>query len=120
MEHVRPYQKLIVWKEAHALCLFTYATMKSFPSDERFRLVDQMCRSSSSVPTNIAEGSVRNSTKERAQFYQIATTSLEELHYQFFLARDLGYISAEQYSTADDHVQRVSYLLTKLKQSLRS
>jgi len=119
MKHVRPYEKLIVWQEAHKLCLFVYSTTKTLPADERFRLIDQMCRAGSSVPTNIAEGSVRNSKKERAHFYQIAAGSLEELHYHFVLARDLKYIDADIFLIADNSIQRISYLLSKLKLSLR-
>ena len=54
--HVRPYEKLIVWQEAHKLCLRALDLTGKFPKDERFRLVHQMCKSAYSVPMNIAEG----------------------------------------------------------------
>ena len=116
--HIRPYEKLIVWQEAHALCLWIYKLTPKFPKDERFRLVTQMCKSSYSVPTNIAEGSGKKSIKEREHFYEIASCSLEELHYQSRLVRDLGYINDEEFRQADDHIQRVSYLLMRLRKSL--
>lgn len=50
----RPYEKLVVWKEADILCLFTYDVTRHFPQDERFCLVQQMRKSSYSVPMNIA------------------------------------------------------------------
>lgn len=117
--HERPYEKLIVWQEAHQLCLHTYHTTRTFPPEEKFGLVSQMRRSSSSVPTNIAEGSIKSSKKDRAHFYEMAAASLEELHYQHLLTRDLGYIAMKEFTEADDHIQRVSYLLTKLTSSLR-
>ncbi|MDD5469591.1 MAG: four helix bundle protein [Candidatus Peribacteraceae bacterium] len=111
----RPYQKLIVWKEAHSLCLWIYGITKQFPGDERFRLVDQMCRAASSVPMNIAEGSGKSSNKERARYYETALCSLEEVHYQCVLARDLQYMKGEQFDDADDRIQRVSFLARKLR-----
>jgi four helix bundle protein len=118
--HVRPYEKLIVWQEAHKLCLWIYELTKSFPKDERFRLVNQMCRSSYGIPMNIAEGNSKMSRKEKAHFYEIALGSLEELHYQCVLAKDLKYISESQFTEGDDAIQRVSYLLTKLRKSFVS
>lgn len=106
---------MITWQESHKLCLWIYSATKTFPSNERFRLIDQMCRAASSVPANLAEGSIKPSMKERARFYSIAHTSLEELHYYCLLARDLGYFTNEQFSKTDDHIQRISYLLHRLR-----
>jgi four helix bundle protein len=115
--HIRPYQKLIAWQEADKLCLWVYKITESFPKTEIYRLVDQMCRSSSSVPTNIAEGSGKKSKKERARYYETSLCSLEELHYQFVLSRNLGYINDAQFAEADDHIKRTSYLLNRLRSS---
>lgn len=79
----RPYQKLIVWKEADALCLFTYQVTKDFPQEEKFALVQQMRRSSYGIPMCIVEGSARSTAKDRKHFMIMAIGSLEELHYQF-------------------------------------
>lgn len=117
--HQRPYQKLVVWEEAHMLCLWAYKCTEKFPQKELYRLVDQMCRSSSSIPTNIAEGSAKSSKKERARYYEISQGSLEEFHYQCVLSKDLGYITDAEFSKVDDMIQRTSYLLVKLKTSCR-
>lgn len=118
--HQRPHEKLIVWQEAHKLCLRVYTMTRTFPPDERYRLVSQMCRSAYGVPMNIAEGNSKRSRKDKAHFYETALGSLEELHYQCFLSRDLAYISEEDFRTFDDHIQRVSFLLTKLRNSFLS
>jgi len=115
---IRPYEKLIVWQEAHKLCLFIFRTTKSFPSVERFSLTTQMRRSSYSVPMNLAEGNARRSQKEHIHFIHISIGSLEELHYQCRLAHDLGYLKSPGMKTANDHLQRTGYLLQKLRQSL--
>ncbi|MDD4318722.1 MAG: four helix bundle protein [Candidatus Peribacteraceae bacterium] len=116
--HQRPHEKLVVWREAHALTLLLYRLTGTFPQEERFGLVSQMRRSSASVPTNIAEGNAKKSNKERHQFFERSLASLEELHYQCRLSRDLGYLSQEYFERLDDHMQRVSYLLTRLKVSI--
>ena len=100
------------------MCLVVYDRTKIFPPDERFRLVDQMCRSSYGVPTNIAEGNMRRTRKDKRHFLDIAISSLEELHYQCVLALDLHYLTPEQFHDADDRIQRISYLLTRLHASL--
>jgi four helix bundle protein len=114
----RPYEKLIVWKEAHLLCVRIYGATASFPSEERFGLTNQMRRSSYSVPMNIAEGNARRSKKDMARFIAIAIGSLKELHYQCCLACDLQYFSQVMLVQMDDHIQRIGYLLQKLRSSL--
>ncbi len=116
--HTRPYEKLIVWQEAHRLCLAAYAMTAKFPSDERYRLINQVCKSAYSVPMNIAEGSGKSSISERRHYYEIASCSLEELHYQTRLALDLKYITREKFLAIEKHIHRVSYLLTQLRKSL--
>ncbi|MEI8230611.1 MAG: four helix bundle protein [Candidatus Peregrinibacteria bacterium] len=113
----RPYQRLVAWKEAHALCLWIYAMTKKYPSCEFFGLVDQMCRSSSSAPTNIAEGSVKESKKEQARFNEIALCSLEEIHYQCLLSFDLHYINAKEKDQSHDHIGRAGFLINRLRAS---
>ncbi|MBM3231715.1 four helix bundle protein [Candidatus Peregrinibacteria bacterium] len=62
-------------------------------------------------------GSTRASGKDRKRFYGIAKGSLEELHYQCLLAADLEYITPETFAAFDAHIQRVSYLLFKIRQN---
>jgi four helix bundle protein len=92
------FEDLKAWQEAHKFVLLVYEITKFFPQEERFRLVDQLCRSVSSVPANLVEGRSRHSKKEYLQFVYQARGSLEESKYHLLLAKDLGYISTEQYS----------------------
>lgn len=118
--HERPYEKLIVWKEAHKLCISTYILTKNFPSSEKFELTKQVRRAAGSVPTNLAEGNSRRYPKDKLRFFNIAHASLEEVHYHFRLSKDLGYISMEIFEKVDDQVQRTSFLLDKLRASIQS
>ncbi|MFH1444426.1 MAG: four helix bundle protein [Candidatus Peregrinibacteria bacterium] len=116
----RPYQRLVAWKEAYELCLILYKMTRKFPSDERFALVSQIRRAASSVPINIAEGNARRSGKDKMHFFLIALGSLEELHCECLLAKDLGYLTQEQFIQCDEHICRVSFLITKLRSSFIS
>lgn len=69
-----------------------YKLTRNFPKDERFRIVDQICRAAISVSTNIAEGTGRHSKKEFLQFLYIARGSVEEIKYLLLLAKDLNYL----------------------------
>ncbi|MEK7137510.1 MAG: four helix bundle protein [Patescibacteria group bacterium] len=114
----RPYEKLVAWQEAFNLCLWIYELTKKFPSEEKFALVSQMRRSAYSVPMNLAEGNVKHSKKDKARFFENALASLEELHCQCRIALGLHYITQDDFKKADDHIQRVGYLIYKLRSSL--
>jgi four helix bundle protein len=110
---------LAVWKLAHQLTLEVYMISKKFPSSELYGLTSQVRRSSSSVPTNIIEGQGRQYKKEFIQFLYIAKGSLEEANYQLFLAKDLSYISNEEYNELNILCTRIKMMLYKLIKSLK-
>jgi four helix bundle protein len=74
--------------------LHVYRLTKSFPPDEKFGVTSQLRRAVLSVPTNIAEGSKRQTNPEYARFLNIAEGSLAETEYLLMLSRDLGYLPA--------------------------
>ena len=95
---MRNFLNLEIWEKSHLLTLKIYQITKHFPKDEMFGLTSQMRRSSSSIPTNIAEGCGRNSNAQLANFLQIATGSSSELQYQIILSKDLSYITEEVFN----------------------
>ncbi|MCF7844797.1 MAG: four helix bundle protein [Kiritimatiellales bacterium] len=114
----RPYQDLVVWKEADALCLDVYKLLPIFPPEERYALCAQIRRSATSVPTNIVEGNMKRSDKERLHYLEHAEGSLEELDYQLSLSARLNYITSEQYEKLNNQVGKVSYLLHKFRSGI--
>ena len=62
------YEELNVFKESHKFVLEIYKTTETFPNEEKFRLVNQLIRASYSIPSNIAEGNSRNTTKDYINF----------------------------------------------------
>jgi four helix bundle protein len=69
-----------------------YATTSDFPKEEVYGLTSQIRRNAISIPSNIAEGSARNDTKEFIQFLYIALGSVAELETQLIISKDLGYL----------------------------
>lgn len=86
------HNKLDVWQEAIDFVSEIYIVTKSFPKDEVYGLTNQIRRSAVSIPSNIAEGSTRQSDKEFIQFLYIAMGSLSELETQIIIATNLSYI----------------------------
>ncbi len=116
--HIRPHEKLVVWQRSYELCLHIYALTVLFPKYEVFALSNQMRRSSYSVPMNIAEGNAKRSQKEKLRYFETAQASLEELHVQLRLSFDLHYVERKIFEDTDGMINRVSFLLMKLRKSL--
>jgi len=117
---MKSVEDLDVFKLSHQLALEIYEITKRFPQHEKFGLISQMRRSAYSIPMNLLEGSHRLSKSEYRQFVGIARGSAGEMKYQLLLAKDLKYISTEQYLKFIGMYERVSQMLTKLAQSLNT
>ncbi|HVZ58657.1 MAG TPA: four helix bundle protein [Patescibacteria group bacterium] len=114
------FEQLQAWREAHALALMIYKETNKFPNDEKFRLVNQLCRSASSVPANLVEGNARGHRKEFIQFAYQARGSLEETKYHLLLARDLDYLNSKEYEGLVAQAERTGKLINGLIRYLRS
>ena len=111
---MRDYKKFLVWEKSHQLTLDVYRITISFPKDETFGLISQMKRSSSSIPTNIAEGCGRNSEKDFCRFLYIAFGSANELEYQLLLSTDLKFIDIESGQKLLFQVEEIKKMLNGL------
>jgi four helix bundle protein len=85
------FKNVEAWQHAHQLVLSVYRYSEHFPKHELFGLSSQLRRAAVSVPANIAEGFRKRGNPDKVRFYNIAQGSLEECHYYFILAQDLGY-----------------------------
>ncbi|MGH7885859.1 MAG: four helix bundle protein [Thermodesulfobacteriota bacterium] len=109
---------LKVLNKAHKLVLGIYNITKIFPEEEKYRLVDQLCRASASVPTNIAEGKARKTNKEFIRFLVISRSSVEEVKYLLLLSKDLNYISLDLFTKFIDDYNEIGKMLNGLIKSL--
>ena len=95
--------------------LQVYRLTKNFPPDERYGLTSQLRRAVLSVPTNIAEGSKRQTNPEYARFLNIAEGSLAETEYLMMVSRDLGYLPAAVAKSALAEAEEISKMLHSLR-----
>ena len=108
---MRDFKKFEVWQLSHQLTLKIYTSTKSFPKEEIFGLTSQIRKSFASIGYNISEGSGRNSDKEFANFINIALGSSNEAENQLILAKDLDYITKNDYQ---DFFNELTILKKKL------
>lgn len=118
MEKKYNYKDLDAYKESKALVILVYALIKKFPREEQYALCDQLRRAVISVPSNIAEGSGRTSSKDQAHFFEMAFGSLMEVNCQIDIAHDLGYISKEEVERVEQHVKAIAALLSGLRRKI--
>lgn len=116
----RDFRQLKVWEKSHKLALDIYRITENFPREEIYGLTSQMRRSSSSIPTNIAEGCGRSGQAEFTHFLQIALGSASELDYQILLARDLTFLQEEAHNLLAGQVAEIKSMLFSLIRRIRS
>jgi four helix bundle protein len=116
---VQTFEELEAWRAAHALVLAVYAASRNFPRDEIFGITSQLRRCAMSIPANLAEGFGRRSRKELLRYSNIADGSLQETKYFLLLARDLKYVSEDEYGQMHQQASRIESLLGGLQRSLR-
>ena len=86
---MKNYKELLVWQKAMDLAAEVYKVVQMLPKEELYAMSSQLRRASVSIPSNIAEGNARNSTKEYIQFLSIARGSNSEVETQLLLCQRL-------------------------------
>ena len=112
------FEKLDVWHKAIEFADTVYSVTKSFPSEERFGLTNQMRRAAVSVSANIAEGTSRSSRGDYARFVEIATDSLFEVVSQSVISKRQGFLSEPDYARLYAAAEEQSRMLSGLCRSL--
>ncbi len=111
---IQTFTDLNVWKEGHKLVIMVYKVTKLFPKEETYSLIDQMRRAVASITANIAEGFGRQTYKEKVQFYYLSKGSLSELKNFILIARDINYLSPNNFKELVDQANIVDKLLQGL------
>ena len=113
------FEHLEAWKQSRKLVSTVYALLAKFPIHERFGLCDQIRRAVISVPSNIAEGNGRTSTKEKIHFIEIAYSSLMETYCLLIIAADLKYIKTDDLQRLKKEFYYMNKLLIGLRASFK-
>lgn len=118
---MRDFKKLDIWRNGIEIVKTVYIISQQLPSEEKFGLKSQITRAAVSIPSNIAEGCSRNSEIEFKRFLEIALSSLFEVETQLIISNELGYISAQNFKTLSESLEKeakmINSLISKIKNS---
>ena len=114
--NLKSYRELTVWQKSMNMVRNIYSATYTFPKEEMYGLTSQIRRTAVSVPSNIAEGYGRNSTKEYISFLHIARGSNCELQTQLLICKRLGYIIDDKIINLTEEITRMlNSMISKLK-----
>ena len=111
------FEKLDVWKRSLNFADVIFELADALPKPYQYSLGDQLRRASLSIPTNIAEGSGRESGKEQAYFYNIAKGSIYEVVSLLALTGKRGHLTRELYREHHQEANEIAAMLSKLAQT---
>jgi len=114
------FKELKVWQQSRKLVKEIYQVSSSFPLDERFGLISQIRRAAISIPTNIAEGSGRNTDSDFAHFLNISLGSSYELESLLYLASDLALMNETDLEAQLSSLREIQKMIYSLIKSVRS
>lgn len=117
---VNSYRDLTVWGKAMGMVEACYHLTGNFPRNEEFGLKSQIRRAAVSIPSNIAEGSMRQSPREYCRFLSIALGSTAELETQLELALRLGLLQEDRCRTLLEQCREVGRMLNGIRKSIHS
>jgi four helix bundle protein len=117
MKYEFSFEKLEVWKNSVELTKLIYSVTNEFPENEKFGLISQLRRASISVASNLAEGTSRQTNKDKANFTTMAYSSLMEVLNQVILSTELKYINEEDYNRIRVEIEKISRMLNALRKS---
>ncbi len=112
------FKELKIWQNARNFVKEIYIAISKFPQEEKYGLISQMRRSAVSIPSNIAEGSGRNTDKDFSHFLNIALGSAYELQRQIFLSFDLELIKEEKMNDLNSSLEEIQKMIYGLIKSI--
>ena len=114
------FRELKVWQKSIELTVLVYEFTRSFPKEETYGLMSQMRRASVSIPSNIAEGSARGTSRDFRHFVRLTQGSNCELQTQLLLAKELKFGSSSGIAEAEELTNDVGQMLAGLSKYLAS
>jgi four helix bundle protein len=125
VSEIKSYKDLLIWKKGIEISKLVYSLVNTFPKEELYGLTSQIKRSTISIPSNIAEGFGRNSTKSYVNFLKIARGSLFELETQLIIAETQNlFQDIELYSSIMnlilEEAKMINSYISKLEQNTKN
>lgn len=109
------FENLVVWQKSKDLAKDIYGATKFFPKEELYGLTSQLRRAAVSISSNLAEGTSRETSGDKARFSTIAYSSLMETLNHLIIAKELNYISESDYLILRKQIEEIGRMLNALK-----
>lgn len=116
---VKSYKELNVWQKGIEIADKIYKLTEKFPREEKYGLASQMQRAAVSISSNIAEGFMRQYTKEYVQFIYVALGSCAELETQLIISYKRDYILEKDLAELQEEIDHESRMLMNMIKGLR-
>ena len=117
---IESFKDLIVWQKGIELVNVIYKVTKHFPKEELYGLTSQTRRAAISIPTNVAEGWGRGTTKNYIQFLEISRGSLYELNTLMIIATNQEFLNPEKCVEIENTINEIGRMLNALITKLES
>jgi four helix bundle protein len=114
------FEKLKIWQKAMDIAVEVYQVTSELPSDEKYNLTYQIKKCAVSIPSNITEGSGRNSNNEFAHFLGIANGSTYELITQLLISKRLKLVEEEKVAPIINSLVEVTNMNFALQKTLKT
>lgn len=111
------FEKLEVWKESIELVKSIYKITNTFPSEEKFGLINQLRRAPVSISSNLSEGTSRNTNKDKAHFTTMSFSSAMEVLNQLIISKELNLISENDYILVRNKLEKITNMLNALRKA---
>ena len=108
------FERLDVWQNARVFVKEVYLITRRFPDEEKFGIINQIRRASLSICANIAEGTSRNTEKDKARFINQAFSSAIEVVNFLILSNDLEFLKDDQYLKLRSDLEKITNQLNSL------
>lgn len=115
----RNFKNYKVWQDAVSFATTIYKVCNTFPSHEKFGLCNQLQRAAVSISSNIAEGAAKPGDNDFARFLDMALGSSFEIETQLFIAKNINYITIEQFNDLQQANNEIQKQLNGLIASIR-
>lgn len=120
LEKIKSYRDLIAWQKSMKLVTDIFLVTEEFPNSQLYTLTNQLQRAAISIPSNIAEGFSRKTSRNFLHFLSISMGSLYEVQTQIEIAQNIGYMNDEQKDEIMEQTIEIEKILHGLMRSIRN
>lgn len=115
---MQDFKKLKIWQLGREFTKDIYDITDHFPKHEFHSMTNQLRRASYSIPSNISEGSGKNSQKDFARYLSIVNGSIKECECFLILSKDLEYITQKEFNELNEKLEIIGKMCNKLMQKI--